>query len=200
MMTIAGYMIDAAITEEHTFEADVTEHPVERGTSIVDHVRIKPLTISVEGIVSDTPIGLMADERNAAQGTAQVGQIQVLNSQPSVDAYAFLKQIFQAREPVTIKTSLQTFDDMVLQSLSAPRSASDGDSLRFRATFRQVVFATNERTYVEVGTPRAKAKEDRGTKIPERYNHDAVEEDGWFTAKDPDKPSESIIYDLAHKG
>src|SRR5713101_5273233 len=48
--------IDATLQEVHKADAEVTEHPVELGADITDHVRPKPVELRIEGIISDTPI------------------------------------------------------------------------------------------------------------------------------------------------
>ncbi len=143
MVIIKGYQLDVAVSEDHSFDSEVTEHPVEKGADIADHVRARPITVSVEGIVSDTPIREIA--RPGFQDSE--GDPIVL---PSAEAYALLIDIRDKREPVTVQTSLQLFENMVLTSLSVPRSVGTGDALRFTATFVQIQLVTTERTVVRV--------------------------------------------------
>lgn len=53
---IGRYVLDVALTEDHTFEADITDFPVESSGSVSDNIRPKPVKIRIEGIVSDTPL------------------------------------------------------------------------------------------------------------------------------------------------
>ncbi len=151
MVRIDNYLIDVTIAEEHELPAEVTSHPIEDGADITDHVRLAPISVTLEGIVSDTPIGTLATTR-APDG------------KPSDDAYAFLKLVRSRREPVTIETSLETFDNMVLQHLSVPRAANNGDALRFRVTFVQVELVTNERTTIPTSHPRGQKKRNLGNR------------------------------------
>lgn len=41
------------LSESRTHSSDVTNHPVEDGVDIVDHVQIKPRVYSIEGVVGD---------------------------------------------------------------------------------------------------------------------------------------------------
>ncbi len=148
---IAGFELDVAVEEMHTLEADVTEHPVEKGADVTDHIRSRPISVQVVGIVSDTPIGDLATRRG-------------LFSLPSNDALAHLLAIRDARLPVTIETSLQRWERMALKSLSMPRDAENGDALQFTALFVQVEIVTNQRIAVRVASPRARGKVDRGNK------------------------------------
>lgn len=146
---IDGYPMDLAISETHGFEASVTEHPVERGADMVDHVRARPIEIELECVVSDTPIGAIA-----ADPTRQAeGQDAPL---PSEDAYARLQAIRDARQPVTIETSLGTWTSMALVMLSVPRSRETTGGLFFTATFRQVRVVETQRVTVRTAQPNAK--------------------------------------------
>lgn len=159
-VSINGYPIDVAVSEDHQFDSDVTDWPVEQGADITDNARARPITVTVNGLVSDTPIGDLATTRATETAAGSGGN----GSRPSNDAFARLLAIRDARQPVSITTSLQTFPNMMLTSLSVPRDAKTGKSLRFRATFKQVRIVTNARTTVRVSVPRAQAKTDQGAK------------------------------------
>jgi hypothetical protein len=55
-LTIGTVWIDVSISERHSLSAEVTTHPVERGTDIVDHIRPMPREIQIEGFVTNHPI------------------------------------------------------------------------------------------------------------------------------------------------
>lgn len=151
MIWIDGFAIDAAISQEPTFDADVTEYPVEKGAATTDHVRAKPVTFVVEGIVSDTPIGEVAELRDTG-------------AKPSYEARNRLFEIWNSREPVTVETENAVFENMVLHTFSTPEDATTGEACRFRAAFKQLRLVTNKRTSVPVAVPRARKKVNLGTK------------------------------------
>ena len=153
---IGDYVIDAAINEDHSFDSDVTDHPVETGADITDNIRAKPVQVTLDCVVSDTPIGAVASLRGNTDDNGQPLY------KPSSDAYATMIAIRDARLPVTIVTSLATFENMALVSLSVPRNAQNGDALRFKATFKQIKFITNDRTTVRVADPRAATSVSKG--------------------------------------
>lgn len=153
MIIIDGYTIDAALSEEHAFDSEVTMFPVESGADITDHVRAQPITVTIEGVVSDTPIGLMRDVRN---GTTTL---------PSNDALAKLIEIRDAREPITVETTLRVYDNMVMTSLQVPQNSKIGDALRFKAVFTQIHLVTNERTVVVTSSPRGQKKRNVGNMV-----------------------------------
>lgn len=151
MVTIDGYVIDCAVTEEHSDENEITQHPVETGADIVDHIRRKPSTVSIQGIVSDTP--LPAIEALRSETTL-----------PSQEAIEKLTALNLARETFNVTTSLRSYDNMALVSLSIPRDVKTGDALTFNARFQEVILVTNNRVTVTVSSARGKKKVNRGNK------------------------------------
>jgi hypothetical protein len=144
-ITIDGYTIDLEVSSSTSFPAKVTRWPVEKGARISDHIVDEPITVTLEGLVSDTPIGNMTAIRAAEE-------------LPSTDAYLKILEIREVKEPVTIVTSLSEFDSMALETVTIPKDVSTGDALRFTATFVQVEIVENDRTTVKVSVPRAKNK------------------------------------------
>lgn len=154
MVTIDGFIIDATLTESHTYESDVTSYPTESGSTITDNIRPRPVTVQIDGIVSDTPIGTVATTR-ANESTASGSNFEFL---PSDAALAKLLEIRDKREPITIETSLKRFESMALTQLEIPRDAETGMALRFSATFQQITIVTNNRTTIRVASPNNGAK------------------------------------------
>jgi hypothetical protein len=161
---IAGFRIDASISERHSYQAEATEFPVESGSTISDNIRNLPIEVSIEGIVSNTPLGELATVRGEG-GDVTLNDGSVVPAQTPVElARAKFEGIWRARQPITIITTLDTYKNMVMTSLEIPRTASDGgaDAYRFSATFRQVTIVTTERISVTVATPVARKKKKIG--------------------------------------
>lgn len=53
--------IDATVSEQHQLDSEVTDHPVEKGVNLSDHVRALPDTLTLNGVISNTPIFLPPD-------------------------------------------------------------------------------------------------------------------------------------------
>jgi hypothetical protein len=132
LATIDGFFIDCLLSDNHVFDADVTEFPVESGSTISDNIRNKPLVVTMECLISNAPLGQLVSLRDKV-------------SDPTDSAYDVLLKIRNDRRPVTIGTSLRHYDNMALQSLSIPRESGRGDELKFTAVFKQIEFVTNIR-------------------------------------------------------
>lgn len=152
--SIGGYTIDVFVVEDHTREAEATDLPVEKGTNITHHVRMRPGMLAVECVVSDSPMPSLADER----GFADVGP----NPKPSKEARAFLDALIEACELVTVVTSVRVYDSMVLLSIGENITSETGKAMRFRATFKQIRVVANDRVRVPVAAPRNAKKNKRG--------------------------------------
>lgn len=135
---IDNYLIDVMTSEEHVYEADITDYPVEDGADVTDNIRPKGVQVTVHCIISNTPFGPISDVRTSTP--------------PADECYEHLRQLIKNRALVTIRTSLKTFNNMALKSLTIPRRSGGGDFLEFTATFIHVVVVKNART-VRVSAP-----------------------------------------------
>lgn len=158
-LRIDGYEIDVAIQLEHVLDAEVTRHPVEEGSTIADNVVAQPITLRIEGCVSNTPIGPIADARSAAGLLVDSSGARPVST-PAEDAFAHLRRVYEARQPVEVATPLRVYPNMVMQALTIPETVRD--SLEFSCTFVEVVIVQNRRTTQRV--TRAKGRKSRGFK------------------------------------
>lgn len=124
---IAGIEIDATLREVHRTTVRVTDHPVESGASVSDHMIVEPDELELEGVVSNTPPIMFASSKSFPKRAETF--------------YEVMKDAAQAGEVVTVVTTLRTYDDMVITSIEVPRDAETGDAVQFRMTLRRVVFA-----------------------------------------------------------
>ena len=130
-------VVDAFINETHTFSSEITEDPIESGGTIVDHVYQMPFSLSIEGIISNTPMSLI--------GLTVFDSVDRYFKDESnnfaSNAFAKIEDVFKRREAISIATSLKTYDNMVLESLSVERGGGQQESLRFSCTARQIKLA-----------------------------------------------------------
>jgi len=173
---LPSYLMDLALSEEFSFPGEATKFPVEKGVDFTDHIRELPDEVTLECIVSDTPIGDVATDPTRQPATGPDGTTST--ALPSAEALQRLRELKAARRPVRIETTLGTFTSMAFIDLNVPVSKdkspgrSDPDpkkqrpgALFFTAKFRKVVVTTNTRTKVRVrtsmagagGQPKAKA-------------------------------------------
>lgn len=149
-------LIDARIAENHGRSAQVTDYEIEDGTVISDHIKLDPLTLSIQGFISDAPAEYLGIRSLGGASQGVIGSIfpnQALLNQANpeqegtvpngenrnpVDSWTYLHDVWRKRTPISVITSLQLYKNMVITSLSAPRSVEIGKSLEFNAELREV--------------------------------------------------------------
>lgn len=152
LVTIDAITIDASISEQHNSEVEVTDHQVEQGANISDHARVRPTTLSLECVISNTPI-----TAQQAQRIVESGGFTFTATSPVQGYRGHAEQTFNKLEAlrdecrlITVVTSLKTYNNLILTSLSVPRNASTGEALRFSATFKSVTLVKNQTTTEKV--------------------------------------------------
>jgi hypothetical protein len=125
--------IDCTVTEDFSYEAEVTEFPIDNGSDITDHVIIKPFKYSLSGIQSDYPdelfsiISSVADMVNKAE-------------RKSKTASDVLVEAMEKRETLKITNGLKTLENMILTKINFPRDKKTTYALKFSLDFKQVAF------------------------------------------------------------
>lgn len=164
MIKIDGYPIDVATSVSYSFPGEATSLAVETGPDISDHMRDLPEEITIEGIVTNTPIGAIAED-DTRRADALVTPI------PGRDALERLRQIKADRRVVTLELDLGIFESMALLDLDVPTDKNKGQfdvklpdgttersgALFFTAKFKRLNIISNQRTKIRVKTPMAGA-------------------------------------------
>lgn len=151
---VGDQILDVAIAEEHTFEAEVTSYPVEDGSSISDNIRIMPIKLSITGIISNHPLPPVADKRAG-------------DPNPADSAYRYLSGLRTKRSIFSVTTSLDTFPNMVITSLSIPRKPGGADYLEFTAQLQEVLIVKTEKTTPTVPTAQPPSNKHKPMKTAE---------------------------------
>ena len=160
---IGSVTLDASLRERHLSTAKATDHPVEKGTAITDHIRPEPLQLVIEGVVSNTPLpSPTASTQQHTQGTTQFESRGEQDLERAGKAYTDLQKILDDAETVDVVTALRTYENMALISLEVPRDAKSGQAVAFTATLKQIRTVQTKKTKVE--EPKAKPKANKGKK------------------------------------
>ena len=149
--------LDATIQEEQTYNNEVTEFPIEDGSSISDHIRQNPDEFSIVGFVTNTPINTL--QKNNSEVVKKVdGEVEIKNLQRSDSvnnvelAFDSLLKISGRKidgsntepEIITIVSGLRVFSNMAMTSLSIPRNAKTGQVIEFTAKFKKITKKNTE--------------------------------------------------------
>ena len=178
--------IDATRAEEHSFRAKATQHEVEDGSNISDHVIKTGRIVTLDGIISDDPItvaaaavgnigGIVGSLVEGFGGAVATGAVSKLGSEliangskPSKDAIDILEGIYELSLPLMMTTSIKTYTNMVMESLNIPRNSRNANALEFKATFKEVRIIESEVADIppSATTVQGNIKEQKGGKKP----------------------------------
>lgn len=177
---------DAIMTEGHSTTVLVTEHPVEAGSVIVDHVRPSPDTLALEVFISDTPLSLEGAlvERSlypkfGAEGVSVEDGRYTQEFQRVQSVYDQIRTLARTGQLVTVYTTLRTYKDLLITDVSTPRGPDDGSSVRISVNFRQIRFVASEAAKVPVAfQARDKKKRGGGSQATKRIDPKTEENSG----------------------
>jgi hypothetical protein len=198
---------DAVVTETHSRSAQVTSHPVEQGADVADHVYIEPLHLTLECVVTNTPLATPATQNRNSRG-----EVSTVNGKVSLpfgagtytkavgaalqfsqdmlrprDVYEALRKAFNEKSAFSVDTALEIYHSMVITALSVPREAGSGamtdkgvrvDRLTFSIEMQQIRVASSKTG--EVRRPKAgapKKKENKGDK--NKKEADTLQSGAW---------------------
>jgi len=146
---IGEIVLDATISENHSYENIVTSHPIEDGSEISDHVISRPERLTMNGFITNSPVNFLGVALNLIRGIGrnrtEVAFDELLKiSQGKYDPITGVRE----RELITIVSTLKVYTDMVMISITFPRDRTSGDSLRFTAEFQKLTKVTSETVVV----------------------------------------------------
>lgn len=132
---IGGLFFDAVMHTETEERMTITSHPVQSGANISDHAYREPVIINMEITMSD------------AMASRVPGQFSGVGSR-SVNAYTMLRELMHERMPVTVLTRLGSYENMLIESISAPEDVESINSLNINVSLKEVITASVSDTKV----------------------------------------------------
>jgi hypothetical protein len=193
---------DATLREVHTAAGTVTEHPVEKGSKVSDHFRPSQQRLSIEAVISNTPITPIGGKSGSVRAvnlevkdTTIVGPgvripqrktqgAQVLQFSQQFDrvkdVVAELRTLAKAGTLLEIVNGIVDYQDMVILNQVTPRASTDGSSVT-------VTIDAVHISFVETSTVKAPAPR-KQNKVTKRGNKGAKE------AADESKEKESVAH------
>lgn len=156
-----GSIIPDVVVEEQSEDTlQITEHPVEVGAAITDHVYKRPAEVTVRCLWSDSSInGLVDDPLGALLGGH------------SSAVYAMMLTLQASAVPFTLYTGKRVYPSMLIQSLGVETRAETENSLAVVARCRQIIVVQTQSTTLPPASQQAKPQQtatpaDAGTQQP----------------------------------
>lgn len=140
---VGSVELDLILDEEHSKSAQVTENPLQDGRAISDGIFLELQEGSLTGLVTNHSVKIAEDRAKqldlqtseALLEEAENNQLENRARQAWID----LKAVMDAKQPVTIVTSLEVYDNVAITNISTERNGDSGDALEIKVSFRQIL-------------------------------------------------------------
>lgn len=129
---LAG-VIDLWPEESHALTVSKTSYPVETGLSGTDNAVVEPKRLVLMGWVSDL-LSLLG------------GIISIPGPGRAKEAWGRVKELMETLEPVTVVTTIATYENMLITAADATVNEDTGKALRFEIILEEILFAETEIT------------------------------------------------------
>lgn len=144
--TIGSIQLDSIIFEEHEGSVVITKNPVESGADVTDHAIVQPDLLVIQGVVTDSPLGLAAFGQLIDSVTELFGTSTSANLTRSQQAYEALQILKNNAEPIDVTTKLKTYNNMMLTGLSTSQDKDTSQIVILNITLEEVIITESTTT------------------------------------------------------
>lgn len=140
---VGSVELDLILDEDHSKSAQVTENPLQDGRAISDGILLELQEGSLTGLVTNHSVKIA--EKRAKQLELQDSETLMAEAENyklenrAKQAWVDLKAVMDAKQPVTIVTSLEVYDNVAITNISTERNGDSGDALEIKVSFRQIL-------------------------------------------------------------
>lgn len=172
--TVGGLIFDVTVSETQTDKLGITEHPVQVGTAISDHAYIMPREV-----------------------TLIVGKGAVEGAEVPKDTYDKLKELQKSREPFSITTGKDEYENMLLEDLTITTDMNTENVLLATLTCREVILVETQYVKVTVGKSANTSNQKTGARTGSTQQGGAKQAQAQDTTKTSKTTKRSIAKSLA---
>lgn len=153
--------LDVALREGYERTAELSEHAVETGEAIADHVRPVGATITIEGLISNTPVRIPSTQMGGAAPVGTRLEVTVGGRKIALatrgwtapfdrvrDCDRLLAALVETGQLVRVTSGLTTVDNLVVIRYRVDRDAATGDALPVTLDLKRVRLASTRRVAV----------------------------------------------------
>ena len=157
---------DLTAQELHDTDAMVTDHPIEDGGNISDHVQPEPRRLSLDVEMTATPL-----YRDGEPGIIE-------------ETHDALVELVESGQPLRVVTSVEDYGNMVLTQYQTRVDENTGERLEASLSFKEVTIVSPEIVEIDPSVIReqfrssAKASEETGRQTPEEPTEEEAEAGG----------------------
>jgi len=143
-----GIEMDAILVEQYQMSSVTTDHPVDRQADVTDHIIRQPKGYAIQGIVTDTPMGLLAALEqlgNTASAAINFVRENLLDESPSVAPVSRSNAAFQALTALwedgivfDVQTGMGLYPDMAILDIQVLVDQTTAGHLNFTARLKHM--------------------------------------------------------------
>ena len=127
------------ISEKHSIKFRVSDHPLQDGSTISEHVHQEMREVNIEGMFTNHPMRKL-DEVNDVKFKDEyaTSDVKPTVSNTALANFEKLKLLAKQRKPVRLVCSLEIYPKMVITGIDYDRDSKSGSSIRFTMTLREL--------------------------------------------------------------
>lgn len=127
------------ISEKHSLKFRVSDHPLQDGSTISEHVHQEMREVNIEGMFTNHSMRKL-DEVNEVKFKDEyaTSDVKTTVSNKALANFEKLKLLAKQRKPVRLVCSLEIYPRMVITSIDYDRDSKSGSSIRFTMTLREL--------------------------------------------------------------
>lgn len=127
------------ISEKHKLSFHVSDHPLQDGSTISDHVHRDLREVTIEGMFTNHPLKPLEKVNKVTfKDTYATKEEKNSLSNTALEKFEALKRLANRKEPVRIVCSLEIYPKMIITSVEYERDSKSGSSIRFTMTLREI--------------------------------------------------------------
>tara|TARA_R110001632_G_scaffold13609_3_gene46677 strand:+ start:7179 stop:7886 length:708 start_codon:yes stop_codon:yes gene_type:complete len=121
--------LEGVMSERHSATSTITENPVEFGPVITDHRINRPRTFILKTVITDHPLFAPAEDWGSSQSGFTYSKA----------AWAKLNDIRENSHPMAVTSGLQSYNNLLITSLSCSQDVSNTGILHVTINFKEVI-------------------------------------------------------------
>lgn len=127
------------ISEKHSLKFRVSDHPLQDGSTISDHVHQEMQECTVEGMFTNHPLRKLEEVNEVKfKDEYATSDVKPTVSNTALANFEKLKLLAKQRKPVRLVCSLEIYPKMVITGIDYDRDSKSGSSIRFTMTLREL--------------------------------------------------------------
>ena len=151
---ISNLAIDCVHSEVLEYTNVITDHPVETKSSISDHIYSEPVTVTIEGTITDSSLkifGIIETPLQKNSLSSIMNNVKNLlpfsnSEKPSQVAFKILENICLTKQLINVATKQKLYKNMAIEKLSITNDETTGHRLHFNCTLKQLTLANVKTT------------------------------------------------------